>query len=533
MTMYASTLLRILAMLAIPSMCWAQTAYLQPPTVFEGDIAELIIEQESKIPSLYALDTSVLDDDFIVLDKSSKLFRIASEGEVTNRMQWTVRLSPRRSGKLEVPSLSLGKRLTPRLVLDVVRLTKEEAAQQQVTVQIQVFPENPYVGQQTIISLRMLHNTPLIDGQLSEPVSAQADMYRSGEETRYSQIEGGEEFEVTQRNILLFARSPGELSLAPANFRGQIPVNSSSLSSSTRRINRNSNDLMLKVRDIPAAFGGRYWLPASDLQISESWDQADKNLKVGDSINRNLTIIAKGLPADLLPEDLLTSNSDRVKVYADKVSRENNFEGADLVGSLSQTFVVVLTEAGDISLPEFRLSWWDVDEDVEKQAIIPERKISIVDASVMQDNEDFISTEDNGVWLAVGLAFSVIMALSFYLKKSDSRLARYIDLLARCRSLKQACLSAQPKLARSELLAWASGQWPNESIIGLFQIENLVESVEFKNEIRQLDKVLFSSGKKSWNGDKLYRLLQLEQRRLSSQTRPEQPVLPRLYAPTP
>ena len=52
MTMYASTLLRILAMLAIPSMCWAQTAYLQPPTVFEGDMAELIIEQESKIPAL-------------------------------------------------------------------------------------------------------------------------------------------------------------------------------------------------------------------------------------------------------------------------------------------------------------------------------------------------------------------------------------------------------------------------------------------------------------------------------------------------
>ncbi len=146
MSMRASTLLRILAMLATPSMCWAQTAYLQPPKVFRGDIAELIIEQESKIPSLYALDTSALDDDFIVLDKGSKLFRIVSEGEVTNRMQWTVKISPRHSGRLEVPSLSLGNKLTPRLVLNVVRPTREELTQQQIVVRIKALPETPTMG---------------------------------------------------------------------------------------------------------------------------------------------------------------------------------------------------------------------------------------------------------------------------------------------------------------------------------------------------------------------------------------------------
>ena len=42
----------------------AQTAYLQSNQIFAGDIAELIIEFDAKIPSLYALDTSVLEADF-------------------------------------------------------------------------------------------------------------------------------------------------------------------------------------------------------------------------------------------------------------------------------------------------------------------------------------------------------------------------------------------------------------------------------------------------------------------------------------
>ena len=518
-------LIRILALLTVPSLCWAQTAYLQPPKVFEGDIAELIIEHQSKIPSLYALDTTVLDDDFIVLSKRSKLYRIADEGEVTNRMQWAVKISPRHSGKLEVPSLRLGKNLTPRLFLEVVQPTREEADRQQIAVHIQAFPENPYVGQQTMIKLRLLHNTPLVEGRLSEPVSAQADLYRSGEDTRYSMIKGGEEFEVLQRNIILFAGSPGKLTLAPASFRGQIRTNSSLLASPIRRINRNSNSLALQLRDIPVEFSGQYWLPASDLQISENWDRLDGNLKVGDSINRNITIIAKGLPADHLPEDLLTSNSGRVKVYADKVVRENSFEGDDLIGSLSQTFVVVFTEAGDINLPELRLSWWDVDEDVEKQAIVPERKITVLAVRKTQGNEVLISTDKSEVWLAAGLVFSLVIFLIFYIKKPNIRLAHR-------RSLKRACLSSQPMLAREALLAWASRQWPYESIIGLFQIDKKIDSVELKNEIRRLDEVLFSSGKKSWNGDRLYRLLQIEQRRLLIRASPEQPGLPKLYAQT-
>ena len=80
-------MLRLILLIAVfsithfPMAGHAQTAYLQSNRVFSDDIAELIIELDSKIPSLYALDTSVLEADFEVLGVKSSISRVFEAGE--------------------------------------------------------------------------------------------------------------------------------------------------------------------------------------------------------------------------------------------------------------------------------------------------------------------------------------------------------------------------------------------------------------------------------------------------------------------
>jgi len=359
-----------------------------------------------------------------------------------------------------------------------------------------------------------LHNIPLVNGRLSEPVTEQADLYRSGEESHYTLIEGEEEFEVLQRDIALFARFPGQMTVAPANFLGQIPENVNSLFSPSRRIYRDSNSQALQVRDIPVNYSGQYWLPAKDLLISENWIQPHDDLTVGDSINRHINIVARGLPAEALPEGLLTSNTDQIQFYPDQVGRQNRFEGADLIGSLNQSFVVVFTQAGEITLPELRLSWWDLAEDVEKQVILPERRLTIIDSIAAKVNTDseLLPTANITTWLVTGLFMSMIVALYFWLNRPQSKLAIFINKTRRLSLLKKACLSGQSDLARTELLNWAATQWPDQNIVGLFQVCRKIDSADLDKEIRQLDEAIYSVHKKSWNGVRLYRLLLAEQR---------------------
>ena len=84
----------LLALRSIPA--YAQSVELDPPRVYEGDVTRLDIEYESDIPSLYALDTRVLERDFEVLRLNSRVSRITDRQTAGSRMEWTLELAPKR-----------------------------------------------------------------------------------------------------------------------------------------------------------------------------------------------------------------------------------------------------------------------------------------------------------------------------------------------------------------------------------------------------------------------------------------------------
>jgi hypothetical protein len=544
----------VILFIQLQSLCHAQTAYLRQNKVFAGDIAELIIEYDNKIPSLYALDTSVLEADFEILDIKSGVSRMFESKEGFHRMRWQIEILPRRPGKLRIPSLQVGEVFTPVLKLEVVPQSAELNSANNVQVELQAQPEKPYVGQQTQIVIRIIHNIPLFDGDLIEPTVDNADAYSHGLESKYSIFRDGRELQVLERNLSIVARSPGEIRISPANYRGLIysDEDSSAAGSSAkmRRINRASETLFLEVRKPPPEFSGSTWLPARELKLDQHWDEITRELRVGDSLGLTLSIEAKGLPAEALPAGLLSIDSGKVRVYADQETRSNRFDGRELIGRLEQRFVVVITEPGEIQLPAINLKWWDVEQEVERIATlagknwaVPMPETGKADIDTTQKTTNWYGTGSRGLIINLarsnwawytGIGASLLtLGLLISVRPMRVRMSELIAaIMANRRNrqlLKQACISNNPVIAFRELITWGRARWPRADINGLYQIWIRTNSIELADELRRLDKALYADHGATWQGQPLWRLVAAEHRNLTAETGTQEDSLPDLY----
>ena len=545
-----------------PSLSFAQTAYLSPEEISEGDTTKLVIEIEDSTPSLHDVDVSVLENDFEILGTSSSVQMVQIQNKITNLTRWEIELFPLKTGKLEIPPLSINGVATQKLVLNVKKpdTSGGATAGKDVFIEISADPESPYVGQQTNIIVKLYHRIRIVNGTLSEPEAVNADVYRIGNDISYSKTIDGIRYNVLERTFALYTNNPGETTIPPVSFRGQIESDSDDISSSlgtfmrqVKQIKRSGNDLVLNVKDIPPNFTGKFWLPANDLRLTQSWSEQAAQLKVGDSLNRTIKLIADGLPAEAMPNDLYTDDSGLLNIYPDKASRTNQDIGKKLVGKVEQKFVMILPKSGYVTIPELRIKWWDLDEQVEKEAVLPQRVLIVTGDSIADNfssdpdqsqqalqsqNQNAVKTHYGTVnywqWIA-GLLFLMWLATLFLWFKSRAKHPQANQLQSvqtdfNRASLKQACQSDDPVSARNELIAWAKYHWPDKTMTGLYQIKRQVNSKEFLEELIRLDEVLFSQGKSNWSGDALWKAFMVEQKTPPpSPLSTPQDIIPPLY----
>ena len=501
----------------------AATAFLNPPAIFAGDIAELVIEYDSKMASLYALDSGPLAADFEILDIKSRVFRLDQQAAGRHRMQWRLQLLPRRSGSLVVPEIRFGDQSTAPLTLEVKPVPDDVRSSQQVFVELDSKPRSPYVGQQTLLSLRLFHNTPLrIDG-LAEPRLPNAASYRDLDERVYFVSRDGKEFRVLEKQMLIFPGQAGELELPPAVLRGQLrqsaPAGDGDIPAS-RKVSRKSNPLRLQVRQPPAAFSGRYWLPARELVISQRLQPLARELRIGDSIDWTLTLEARGLPAASLPANLFEYETPNYTVYADQPRRSERLADGELIARLEQRFAIIVTAAGSIDLPGFELAWWDLEADRERLARLEATHLGYAAAAAPGSGRGtdadaaglLFTLGGDGIrwfWPVASLAGSLLLLLA--LRALWRRLEHRIGLLLRRRRirglLKQACRENRARRARALLIEWGRARWPGEAINGLYQISDRCRSARLAEEVSKLDAALFSRGNPGWRGSGLWTAL--------------------------
>jgi hypothetical protein len=347
-------------------------------------------------------DLGALEKDFEVLGQSTGTSMSIVNGTVSHTREWTLELSPRRTGRLTVPPLSLGGFQSRPIQVEVGTgsQTASAGAGKPVFVDTRVDTKNPYVQQGFIYRVRVLYREQPRRATLRNPEADGATLEQAGEDKSYAEMVDGRRYTVIERTYRVVPQRSGPLTIRGPRLEAVLPAerqgprrspfadfedsfgapifqgfpNLADLGAGRRVIERGP-DRTVEVRPQPDGTGAT-WLPAESVALTDEWTPSPPRFRVGEPITRTLVITAQGATAAQLPT-LDPGAPDGVKVYPEPPKTE------DLAGSTAPTALKTLkvalvpTRDGPLTLPEIRLPWWDTVADRARVAVIPQRTVQV------------------------------------------------------------------------------------------------------------------------------------------------------------
>lgn len=535
-------------------------------------------------------DLSPLQQDFDLVNQGhSTQMRIVNGRSFSSR-EWHLTLLPRRTGSIAIPALRMGQVESRPLTLEVLPAAQaaELGLPQPVLVEVEADSEQVYVQQKLVYRVRLLFSAPLRDASLGEPRIDGALVYRLGDEVRSTTERDGQQYQVVERRYAVLPQRSGSLTIggptlnarvAEPNQRGgnlrdrlfgrdPFPDIASGLVQG-RPIQLRGTDLEIEVQPPPPGSASP-WLPAESLALDASWAGGSPTARVGEPLTRTIAITAQGLAGEQLPEPVLDAAG--VKVYADKSRAETRAEGETLVAQRVLKAAYVPTRAGQLTLPEIRIDWWDTTSGRPAVARLPAQVLQVLPApgggtvqsgpaapgsplpapasraDAVSDNRAAATGGGSSTgfnpwpWLALLLGLGWALSVVLWLR---SRRRRPAPTAAQqpapppaqpaagprpLAALEQACLAADPHGARSALLAWAAVQWPDDPPRRLELLAARLPPAAAA-VLAEIDRCLYAEGCARWDGGAAWQLIAPILRQTAAPGRQAQraAALPALY----
>ena len=293
--------------------------------------------------------------------------------------------------------------------------------------------------------------------------------------------------------------------------------------------------LRVTVRPRPAAFTGRQWTPAHELDVTETWSLDTQSLRVGEPVTRTVTLNAAGLTGEQLPA-LETGSIEGLRAYPDRPIVETDAQRSDaLHGSRVERIAYVPSTAGEFALPEMRIEWWDVAADTLRETVLPARVLKVLPAAIgtgftgVPGNASIgVASQDSQTWLAGSLPWQIASAILAMLwlvtlyawnrarhsPASNAEAATGSPRLADARrELRFACVANDGPRARRALIAWGRAAWPHDPPRNLATLARRLEDQALTAELAHLDHALYGQRDEptgigestpDWTGDRLW-----------------------------
>ena len=357
------------------------TATVDRNTISELDLLTLTVRvsggQSDGTP-----DFSPLSRDFEIVDtqnqQSSSISFTNGKQTSSSRIDYVLMLRAKRLGRLTIPPIRVGREVTAAIPIKVAQPSAATTRRmnQQVFFDTGVDTKNTYVQAQVLYTVRLLYSES-ISGDFPPPPQIEDAVIETIEsERRYETIINNRRYFVLEKQYAIFPQKSGALIIPRETFvgtRGQR-----SLFFQRERISAASEQHLINVQTIPDNYRGENWIPAKQFSIAENWAE-NPIFRVGEPVNRILTMSATGLAASLLPlfEDLKLDNA---KTYADPPDSTEQAGEEGVIATNTTTIGIVPIEKGQLTLPEIRIFWWNTKTDTQEVATIPEATYTVLPA---------------------------------------------------------------------------------------------------------------------------------------------------------
>lgn len=384
----------LLVLLAPLAQAATVRAFLDRSQVSLGDTVTLNIQSDDSFGNP---DLSSLQKDFQVLGSSRSSSVAIVNGKTTSTTQLGIALKPLHAGTLTIPALAIGGGTTQPLTLHVGAAPSggNGTVGDPVFMQTSVLSSSPYVGQQTVYTVRLFY-LPGVNGALGDPSADGARLVPLDRDHRYVTERDGYTYKVIERSWALIPQRSGPISVQGPAFEGQrlgSGIPNAWLNDPNALLN-NPNALLnsplngfgspvratgpvaqLDARAAPAG-AGKPWLPARGVQLQLTGLPADGKLDAGTPLTVTLSISAEGQPAAALPEPELPPIAG-ARVYPDQTRDSTDDSGQWLQGTRTRNFAIVPDRNGALTLPAITLDWWNVTHDSAEQASVPAHTLAV------------------------------------------------------------------------------------------------------------------------------------------------------------
>ena len=514
-------------------------------------------------------DFSPLEKDFQVLSTSTSTSMNIVNTQITRTRQWRLTLMPLNTGNLVIPAISFGRDKSPQTPLTVTQDGAGSTNQgtPDIFIEVEAAPEPVYVQAELIYTIKLFRAVATSNETLSEPEPEQgsAIIELLDADRTYDVFDQGRRYAVFERSYGIYPQVSGTLSIRPVRFQGQVSAISSfppdPFGAGARTVVRQSEPVQLEVIPVPASYPGGDWLPAADVKISEEWSKNPLQLLPNEPVTRTLTLTARGLTASQLPELQERLPAD-FKQYPDMPALENRKTADGITAVRQQKNAIIPARAGEYTLPEVSLPWWNTDTKTLEYAVLPERRVQVaaaapeaaIDRPVLPAPDMDVQVREQAApeagetaaaatdaspgisiwqWLTVILAVAWLATLAYIMKNRRTARAESLPSLTENvretrKALERACRDDDPEQAKTALLQWARIRPQGSPASSLGDLENQVNE-KLAAEIRNLSRRLYARSAEPWRGEPLRQAFLQEEKSTAADTTPERGKLEPLY----
>ncbi len=489
-----------------------------------GEAITLTVTADARLAA-DALNYRELEQYFRVMAPSISQSTQVINGVSAHSTRWSFTLFPLTSGTFTIPSFEINGQRSEPIELTVLA---ETASANNTANPRELFVEVTLNGSSEIYVQQMLYYDVVIyfsgdlqRGNLTEPQLEGAEIQRVGQDVEGSALVNGVRYRTITRRYSITPQRSGQFTITPPLFSGEViarDTNRFDYFARSKTVMQEAQPITIDVKPQPVDFNGR-WLVAGLVTLTEEWQPASVELKVGEPVTRIITLSAVDVASSQLP-DINQQLPEQLRFYQEQPQAKGAERSNRLVAQKIFTTAIIANEAGDLTLPEIRLPWWNSQTLRQEVAVLPARTLQVMGGnpatapmalaepsleltpSVSPWQWNYTSTVLLCCWL-----FSVAL---FALKRTASAKAQvapveHSRVPFADKVLRQACKTADAKVAAEQLLLWGKAQF-SPSVKSLEQLAQLVADPLFTTELNKLAKQCYGKQQEPWQGITLYQV---------------------------
>ncbi len=513
-------------------------------------------------------DFSALNQDFTTYSVATSYRTNIINGNAQQSQQWNLILMPNTTGKLIIPAITLDNMQTKPIEI-IAGASAEVSSDNQQTSSVSpkfkikgdVDNTKPYVQQQINYTLT-IYDTGGLQGSAPTFLANNDDwiIKTLGEPVVVSKNVNGQTYREITFKYALFAQKSGLTEIPAVRFDGYY-LTRERRSDPFRNLfdddmfmsgfamhdvfaTRNpvvltAKPIKIEVLPAPAENANNWWLPADEVKLYAEFVPQRPQFRVGEAVTRNIYLQASGVIDSQLP-DIKFAETDGVKQYPEKPQTQMDIKNGKIVSTEKIANVYIPTKSGEVTLQEVSVNWFDVKTKTFKKAVLPKMQIMVdgtmqtttnietkpqnIDTAPSVEKEAKV-IQESSYWL-VGGAFLLGIGLCLLIL-GIINLIRYRKI----NSYKLVINAAKAKdlyQVRNALLIWGAEKFPNQSIVSLQDIDNLINDKEFRCELDKLTEALYAKESTDWNEGMFMRIFNKIHKRNKTKKTYNEP-LPKLY----